>query len=152
MDRLQAAMGQVESRNLTRPWWGHHRAACDQCWAANVLAEWFRYGWAVLDIAWTAVSSQPEPSVIPNTSTQRSTSQSHPSTQAYLYVGTWNTEHPGDPSYWNAPFGAVLTYDQRGIGLLRSQPSARTLHSLVSAATIWQPTLSLWPTRPRTAA
>ena len=26
----------------------------------------------------------------------------------YLYVGPWGTERPGDPAYWNAPFGAVL--------------------------------------------
>ena len=28
--------------------------------------------------------------------------------QPYLYVGPWGAERPGDPSYWNAPFGAVL--------------------------------------------
>jgi hypothetical protein len=26
----------------------------------------------------------------------------------YLYVGPYGPERPGDPSYWNAPFGAVL--------------------------------------------
>ncbi len=26
----------------------------------------------------------------------------------YLYVGPWGAERPGDPDYWNAPFGAVL--------------------------------------------
>ena len=29
----------------------------------------------------------------------------------YLYVGPWNDARPGDASYWNAPFGAVLGYD-----------------------------------------
>ncbi len=26
----------------------------------------------------------------------------------YLYVGPWTTDRPGDPSFWNVPFGAVL--------------------------------------------
>jgi hypothetical protein len=26
----------------------------------------------------------------------------------YLYVGPWGPDRPGDPAYWNAPFGAVL--------------------------------------------
>ena len=26
----------------------------------------------------------------------------------YLYVGPWGPDRPGDPGYWNAPFGAVL--------------------------------------------
>ncbi len=27
--------------------------------------------------------------------------------EPYLYVGPWTNERPGDPAYWNAPFGAV---------------------------------------------
>jgi hypothetical protein len=30
----------------------------------------------------------------------------------YLYIGPWGTERPGDPSFWNAPFGALLGYDR----------------------------------------
>ena len=30
------------------------------------------------------------------------------SEEPYLYVGPWGSERPGDPYYWNAPFGAVL--------------------------------------------
>jgi hypothetical protein len=26
----------------------------------------------------------------------------------YLYVGPWTPDRPGDPEYWNAPFGATL--------------------------------------------
>ena len=26
----------------------------------------------------------------------------------YLYVGPWDADRPGDPDYWNVPFGAVL--------------------------------------------
>lgn len=34
----------------------------------------------------------------------------------YLYVGPWESRRPGDPGSWNAPFGAVLTYeDLRGM-------------------------------------
>ena len=28
----------------------------------------------------------------------------------YLYVGPWVADRPGDPAYWNAPFGAVLRH------------------------------------------
>jgi hypothetical protein len=30
----------------------------------------------------------------------------------YLYIGPWTDDRPGDPGYWNAPFGAVLRADQ----------------------------------------
>jgi hypothetical protein len=30
------------------------------------------------------------------------------SDEPYLYVGPWTNARPGDASYWNAPFGAVL--------------------------------------------
>jgi hypothetical protein len=30
--------------------------------------------------------------------------------EPYLYVGPWGPERPGDPAYWNAPFGAILTH------------------------------------------
>lgn len=33
---------------------------------------------------------------------------SHP--DPYLYVGPWGPRRPGDPAYWNVPFGAVLGY------------------------------------------
>lgn len=29
----------------------------------------------------------------------------------YLYVGPWTPDRPGDAAFWNAPFGAVLGYD-----------------------------------------
>jgi hypothetical protein len=31
----------------------------------------------------------------------------HP--QPYLYVGPWTPDRPGDPEFWNAPFGAILS-------------------------------------------
>lgn len=29
----------------------------------------------------------------------------------YLYVGPWTPDRPGGPGYWNAPFGAVIGFD-----------------------------------------
>jgi hypothetical protein len=34
------------------------------------------------------------------------------SDEAYVYVGPWGAARPGPSSYWNAPFGAVLTRSQ----------------------------------------
>jgi hypothetical protein len=31
--------------------------------------------------------------------------------EPYLYVGPWTADRPGDPAFWNAPFGAVLGYE-----------------------------------------
>lgn len=31
--------------------------------------------------------------------------------EPYLYVGPWTEDRPGDPEFWNAPFGAVLRRD-----------------------------------------
>lgn len=33
------------------------------------------------------------------------------SADPYLYVGPWTDDRPGDPEFWNAPFGAVLGYE-----------------------------------------
>lgn len=32
--------------------------------------------------------------------------------EPYLYVGPWDARRPGKPEFWNAPFGAVLRYDE----------------------------------------
>lgn len=32
--------------------------------------------------------------------------------EPYLYVGPWTDDRPGDQRFWNAPFGAVLGYDE----------------------------------------
>jgi hypothetical protein len=34
--------------------------------------------------------------------------------EPYLYVGPWDERRPGDPAYWNAPFGAFATRSQAG--------------------------------------
>jgi hypothetical protein len=50
-----------------------------------------------------------------------------PDGEPYLYVGPWGDERPGEPGYWNAPFGAAL-----GFEALRQQedPSARAAEFL----------------------
>jgi hypothetical protein len=32
--------------------------------------------------------------------------------EPYLYIGPWDADRPGDSGYWNAPFGAMLTYSE----------------------------------------
>ena len=34
------------------------------------------------------------------------------SEEPYLYVGPWEPPQPGSSPYWNAPFGAMLTYGE----------------------------------------
>jgi hypothetical protein len=36
------------------------------------------------------------------------------SEEPYAYVGPWGPERPGDPGFWNAPFGALVTRAQAG--------------------------------------
>jgi hypothetical protein len=42
----------------------------------------------------------------------------------YLYLGPWTGDRPGDPAYWNAPFGAVLRAEQL-VGLAPTDGLAR---------------------------
>jgi hypothetical protein len=37
--------------------------------------------------------------------------------EPYLYIGPWGPERPGDPSFWNAPFGAFTQTDDREMAL-----------------------------------
>lgn len=97
--------------------------------AASVLAEWFRYGWAVLDTVVGTLGPDGAPSVVqlwpehfdagvdvayaPGSRVNLGASPGDGfSAQPYLYVGPWDSARPSDPSYWNAPFGAVLPYDE----------------------------------------
>lgn len=103
------------------------RLAIDDA-AAVALAEWFRFGWEVLDAVLGELGSEAAPSVlqlwpehfdagvdVAATRERRVNLGASPgdasSAQPYLYVGPWDPGRPGDPAYWNAPFGAVLTYD-----------------------------------------
>lgn len=96
---------------------------------AEALAEWFRFAWAVLDEADGRLDGDLEPSVVQlwpehfdaacdvaTTPGQRVNLGASPGdgfcAQPYLYLGPWDAARPGDPSYWNAPFGAVLTHTE----------------------------------------
>ena len=92
--------------------------------AATVLADWWHLGWRALDAAiaeavdpmaiqlWpehfdagTSVAVGPREGDRCNLGVSPGDSYSD---EPYLYVGPWTDDRPGDPSYWNAPFGAVL--------------------------------------------
>jgi hypothetical protein len=121
--------------------------------AAHALCEWFAFSWAVLDATVADLGASAEPSVlqlwpehfdagidVAATPGGRVNLGASPgdafSAEPYLYVGPWKPDRPGDTEYWNAPFGAVLTYNQllaspdptqaavtffsRGVELLRS--------------------------------
>lgn len=126
--------------------------------ALEALSEWFRFGWVVLDATLAAFGPGAEASVVQlwpehfdaacdvaATPVRRVNLGASPgdafSAQPYLYVGPWDADRPGDPAFWNAPFGAVCTYDDlrarpdpvasatafllRGVTLLRDADTAR---------------------------
>ncbi len=95
--------------------------------SALALAAWFAFGWRVLgevvagagpDAAPTVAQLWPEHFDVGcdlGVGGDRRTNLGVSSGDAfrdepYLYVGPWGDERPGDPGYWNAPFGAVLGY------------------------------------------
>ncbi len=97
--------------------------------ATRVLAGWFQFGWAVLDACVAELGAAASPSVVQlwpehfdagvdvaaGTGGRVNLGASPGdgfSEQPYLYVGPWEPHRPGDPAYWNAPFGATLGYDQ----------------------------------------
>jgi hypothetical protein len=95
--------------------------------AAGVLAEWYRLGWEILDGVLTGLPVDAEPAVVqlwPEhfdvgtnvglPSRARVNLGVSPgdsfSGEPYLYVGPQGADRPGDPAFWNAPFGAVLPW------------------------------------------
>ncbi|MEO6318266.1 MAG: hypothetical protein ABIP36_05725 [Acidimicrobiales bacterium] len=92
--------------------------------AATVLGDWFAFGWGVLDEAAASVGPAGTPSVVQlwpehfdagcdvAAGGGRANLGASPGdaghASPYLYVGPWGPERPGDPDYWNEPFGAVL--------------------------------------------
>jgi hypothetical protein len=97
------------------------------------LAEWFAFSWSVLEeLATTPITLWPEHFDAAFVRAERVNVGASPgdefSAEPYLYVGPWGDERPGDPTYWNAPFGAVthtwdrddaLAFYRRGLGLLQ---------------------------------
>lgn len=96
--------------------------------AVGILAEWFRFGWALLDNLIAGAGPTAAPSAVqlwPEhfdaacdlavRGDDRANFGASPGDgfhdPPYLYVGPWGPERPGDPSFWNAPFGAVLGYE-----------------------------------------
>jgi hypothetical protein len=93
--------------------------------AATVLADWWHLGWRALDAATAdavdamAIQLWPEhfdagtSVAVGSGEGDRCNLGVSPgdsySDEPYLYVGPWTDDRPGDASYWNAPFGAVLT-------------------------------------------
>lgn len=97
--------------------------------SARALALWFDFGWGVIDAVLSALPPEAGPSVlqlwpehfdagcdVAPASGGRANLGASPGDAAisdpYLYVGPWDDARPGDSTYWNAPFGAVLGYDQ----------------------------------------
>jgi hypothetical protein len=92
--------------------------------AATALAGWWHLGWRALDAATAdavdpmAIQLWPEhfdagtSVAIGAGERDRCNLGASPgdsySDEPYLYVGPWNDDRPGNASYWNAPFGAVL--------------------------------------------
>ncbi len=91
----------------------------------DALYAWFDLGWRVLDTVtsepasgsgWSTLQLWPEHFDV---GTSRDVGAGRGvnlgfspgdtfSDEPYVYVGPWGTERPGEPDYWNAPFGAVL--------------------------------------------
>lgn len=101
-----------------------------------VLADWYDLAWKALDRVLADLPEKPEkasPAVIqlwPEhfdvgtnlavASGERVNLGASPGDdyceEPYLYVGPWGRERPGDPKFWNAPFGAALRRGDIGAG------------------------------------
>jgi hypothetical protein len=94
--------------------------------ALDVLYAWIDLGWRALDAIrsdpgaatnWSTIQLWPEHFDVGTTldlgSGRGVNLGSSPgdafSEEPYAYVGPWGPERPGDPAYWNAPFGAVVS-------------------------------------------
>ena len=97
--------------------------------AARALADWYALGWRALDEVITELGPDAAPSVLQlwpehfdagcdvGVGGDRRTNLGASPGDAfhaapYFYVGPWGDERPGDPAYWNAPFGAVHGYEE----------------------------------------
>jgi len=88
------------------------------------IAAWFNLAWQVLDDVLAVLPSRSEVATIQlwPEHFDAATTVALPSEQSvnlgfspgdgfesepYLYVGPWGPERPGDPNFWNVPFGAM---------------------------------------------
>ncbi|MEY2420945.1 MAG: hypothetical protein QOI95_1012 [Acidimicrobiaceae bacterium] len=92
--------------------------------AAAALADWWHLGWRVIDASTSdavdvmAIQLWPEhfdagtSVAVGAGENDRCNLGASPgdtySDEPYLYLGPWNDDRPGDASYWNASFGAVI--------------------------------------------
>lgn len=102
-----------------------------------LITDWFALGWRIVE---TVANKTPSASAIQlwpehfdlgcsvAAGSDRCNLGASPgdsfSEEPYLYVGPWTADRPGDPDYWNAPFGAVLRRSEvpdvaTGVGFLR---------------------------------
>ena len=88
------------------------------------LADWWQFGWRILDAVVatsaeaTAIQLWPEhfdagtSVAVGDGGNDRCNLGASPgdefSDEPYLYVSPWTADRPGDPPFWNAPFGAVV--------------------------------------------
>ena len=95
----------------------------------DALFAWFDLGWRVLDAVTadspagrSAVQLWPEHfdagctvDLGPGAGVNLGFSPGDPfSDEPYAYVGPWGPERPGDPAFWNAPFGAAVPRSRAG--------------------------------------
>lgn len=97
--------------------------------AAEVLGHWFGFVAAALDRVVATVSPAAGPTLtqlwpehfdvaldLAATPDRRVNLGGSPGdgfhADPYLYVGPWTADRPGEQAFWNAPFGAVLGYDE----------------------------------------
>ena len=97
--------------------------------AAHVINAWFAHGWRALDEVLAGLPAAAAPAVVQlwpehfdagtNVGVaggQRCNLGVSPgdafSDEPYAYVGPWGDERPGTSAYWNAPFGAVIRWEE----------------------------------------
>jgi hypothetical protein len=112
--------------------------------AVTEIADWFTLAWRVLDDVVLSLLEQCEVATIQlwpehfDAATTVKLPRGEPvnlgfspgdafESEPYLYVGPWGGERPGDPSFWNAPFGAVLRRSELDDSLDRAEPCHRFL-------------------------
>jgi hypothetical protein len=104
--------------------------------AATEILDWFALAWRVLDGVLVSLPGESESATIqlwPEHFDAATTVTLPPAApvnlgfspgdsfeqEPYLYVGPWSTQRPGNPSFWNAPFGAMRRHSE-----VRASPDA----------------------------
>ena len=110
--------------------------------SAAVVAAWYDLAWRALDRVLASVQDDADPAVIQlwpehfdvgtnvgAPSGARVNLGASPGDgyddEPYLYVGPWGADRPGDPDFWNAPFGSALTRSDLGAGPDRLESAVR---------------------------